>query len=230
MYNQENKFKTIFNLYSAFFIPFIISISHIIIKILYIKHIANYYELDTYYFQHITLDYLFSAMIICTIFLFILNSYNIYFNPCPKYLYICFLLIIAIYYSFGLVAIINYNILSYEGFINFIFLFISIFIIFMLKNLFPIHILFSIGLLIIVFIINFSIIKLKKEYEIVTLKNYQKLIIITLQDTDYLIAPFEEKDNILYLKTKERKWVNRLECIKIESKKYQQVKINSAPI
>ena len=61
MYKQENKFKTIFNLYSAFFIPFIISISHIIIKILYIKHIANYYELDTYYFQHITLDYLFKC-------------------------------------------------------------------------------------------------------------------------------------------------------------------------
>ena len=51
MYKQENKFKTIFNLYSAFFIPFIISISHIIIKILYIKHIANYYELDTIIFN-----------------------------------------------------------------------------------------------------------------------------------------------------------------------------------
>lgn len=230
MVNQKNKFKTIFDLYSAFFIPVIISICHKIIKISYIKHIANYYELDTYYFQHITLDYLFSAMIICTLFLLAINSYNIYFNSYSKYFYIFFFSIISIYYSSILSTIINNNIFSYENYIISIFLFISIFIIFMLKNLFPIHILFSIGLFIIIFIINFSIIKLKKEYEIVTLKNYQKLVIITLQYTDYLIVPFEEKDNILYLKTKERRWINRLDLIKIESKKYQQVKINSAPI
>lgn len=99
-----------------------------------------------------------------------------------------------------------------------------------LKNFYPWYILCSTLLFIIVFIINFSSIKLKKEYEIATLKNYQKVVILTLQDSDYLIVPFEEKDNILYLKTKNRRWLNRLDSINIQSKKYQQVKINSAPI
>lgn len=228
MANRENKSTNFFETHSFIFTSILIPIFHKIIKIFYIKYIAKYYELDTYYFEHITLDYFFSTMIIFTIFLFLVNYYNIYLNSSSKIYISIFLLIIFSYYILGIFTIINHNIFSQE--ICIFFTCIVILLILALKNFYPWYILCSTLLFIIVFIINFSSIKLKKEYEIATLKNYQKVVILTLQDSDYLIVPFEEKDNILYLKTKNRRWLNRLDSINIQSKKYQQVKINSAPI
>ena len=228
MTNQNNNFKNIFEIYSALLIPIIISICHKVIKILYIKCLAKYYELEVYYFEHVTLDYFFSSIIIFSIFLFIINSYNISLNNNSKNICFIFLSIISFYYISSTFIIINSNIISQDSCIIFFTLFMLL--LYILKKLYPAYILYSVGLLIIISIVNFSSIKLKKEYEIGTLRNYEKIAIIILQNSDYLTIPFEEKESILYLKTKERRWINRLEFIKIETRKYQQIKINSAPI
>ena len=57
MANRENKSTNFFETHSFIFTSILIPIFHKIIKIFYIKYIAKYYELDTYYFEHITLDY-----------------------------------------------------------------------------------------------------------------------------------------------------------------------------
>lgn len=55
--------------------------------------------------------------------------------------------------------------------------------------------------------------------------NYQKVVIITLQGNDYLVTPFQEKDNVLYININKRKWINRLEPINIETQMFKNIEI-----
>lgn len=141
MANRENKSTNFFETHSFIFTSILIPIFHKIIKIFYIKYIAKYYELDTYYFEHITLDYFFSTMIIFTIFLFLVNYYNIYLNSSSKIYISIFLLIIFSYYILGIFTIINHNIFSQE--ICIFFTCIVILLILALKNFYPWYILCS---------------------------------------------------------------------------------------
>lgn len=228
MIDRKNKFINFFEAHSFLFSSFMIPALYILIKTLYIKGIAQYYELDIYYFNYITLDQFFSTMFIFIIFLFSINFYKIFLGSESKMGFYTFILIIFPYYILSILIIINNKILPQKTCIFFVCIFIIL--AFGLKKFSPLQLICSIILSIAIIIINFSSIKLKKEYEIATLKTYQKVAILTLQDSDYLVVPFEEKDNILYLKTKDRRWINKLDFINIQSKKYQQVKINSAPI
>lgn len=73
MIDRKNKFINFFEAHSFLFTSIMIPTLFILIKTLYIKGIAQYYELDIYYFNYITLNQFFSTMFIFIIFLFSIN-------------------------------------------------------------------------------------------------------------------------------------------------------------
>lgn len=223
MKTKSRKIKKILKIYHIFIISGVISSIHKLIKTLYIESISKYYGLENYYFEHLSLDYFFSMIIIAVIFLIFLNIYKISINKYSKKYSFMFHFIIIIYYILGVYTIIVNNILSKKVCVIIIILF------FIIKKVFEkicsFYTFYSLGLFFLFFFINFSSVKLKRKYEIATLPNYQKVVILTLQNNDYLVAPFMEKDNLLCIKTDKKRWINRLEPISINFKVYQQIKI-----
>lgn len=201
------------------FISSLSSLIYIFIKTLYIQITSRFFILSTYYFEHLSLNYFLTATIIFTVFLAALNFYNIVKNKHFKFFYF----FISIYYILWFGILLVNKIFPFHSciYIAILITLVSLY----LKKFCPLHILFSLELFILFLTINFYSIKFKKEYEIATMANYQKVVIITLQGNDYLVTPFQEKDNILYININKRKWINRLEPINIETQMFKNIEI-----
>lgn len=225
-FNKEKIQKFFKNYFIDFlvFIPSLISILYQLFKTIYIQKISNFFILPTYYFEHLNFDYFMSVSIVFIIFLIFLNFTNMSSKiSFPPFCFI-FYFIISLYYLLGFITLIHNNILSYFSCFLIV---LSLNLIFIcLNKFFPMYILYSLGLFILFFIINFYSITFKKEYEIATLPKYQKVIIITMQNSDYLVAPYTEKNNILYIHTNKRRWVNRLDILNIKSHTFNKIKIS----
>lgn len=214
-----------FKIHLIVFIPTFISITYIFLKTLYIEAIANYYKLPIYYFEHLNLNSFLKTVISITLILIVLNLWKSYSPQKSKILYFVFYVTISGYYIYEFKFLITGKILSFYSCLLIIVIFILILL--LLKKFFSISLIYSFLLLFLIIFSNFFSIKTKKEYEIGTLKNYQQVILITLNHSDYLVTEYTVEKNILYINTSKKRWINRLNFINIKSETFKKIEITS---
>lgn len=221
----KEKIFHFFKIHLIIFIPTFISITYTFFKILYIETISNYYKLPAYYFEHLNLNSFLKTVISITLILIALNLWKSYSPQNSKILYFIFYTIISGYSIYEFNFLITEKIFSFHNCLLIISIFTPTLLI--LKKFFSISLICSFVLLFLIIFNNFFSIKAKKEYEIGTLKNYQQVILITLNHSDYLVAEYTMEKDILYINTSKKRWINRLNFINIKSETFKQIEIIS---